>query len=315
MESTDPYTPKDSGEDGSKLDIGQARSTDIEPQDGHWLRMDPSLTRAVLAKTEEDLLGSLAALMRNKVEYEQSSRRFAQIQIDTEQAKHLLQGIREQIRRAETEVASRLNEQKLINEDLVRLRAEVDGLREERRKQAEMVSGLEKEVAEKRQTLQQAAEEEKARAAAGLPLLFEPASHIISPDWNSYPLESEFHTDEALDAKKVAQLVSTLPGLQGCLIVKNRGSVLASEMPERIHGYLQVPGRDYQLLFERLEHKLEEYILPNAHLATFDLGEEALTVAQASQAFVLVNHKQSKLRPGMPGKLASIVSEVAKMYP
>jgi hypothetical protein len=50
-------------------------------------------------------------------------------------------------------------------------------------------------------------------------------------------------------------------------------------------------------------------------LATFDLGAEALTVAQADQAFVFVNHRQTKLRPGMPGKLASIVSEVAKMYP
>ena len=86
-------------------------------------------------------------------------------------------------------------------------------------------------------------------------------------------------------------------------------------MPERIHAHLKVPDRDYHLLFERLEKKVEEYNLQNARLATFDLGGEALTVAQANHAFVFVNHGQTRLRPGLPGKLASIVSEVAKMYP
>ena len=60
---------------------------------------------------------------------------------------------------------------------------------------------------------------------------------------------------------------------------------------------------------------MEDLNLQNARLATFDLGEEALTVAQASQAFVLVNHRQTKLRPGMPEKLATIAFEVAQMYP
>ncbi len=86
-------------------------------------------------------------------------------------------------------------------------------------------------------------------------------------------------------------------------------------MPERIHAHLKVPDRDYHLLFERLEKKVEEYTLQNARLATFDLGGEGLTVAQANHAFVFVNHRQIKLRPGLPVKLASIVSEMAKMYP
>jgi hypothetical protein len=64
-----------------------------------------------------------------------------------------------------------------------------------------------------------------------------------------------------------------------------------------------------------LEKKVHEYSLPHARLATFDLGDEGLTIAQASQAFVFVNHQQTKLRPGIPDKLASIVAEVAKMYP
>jgi hypothetical protein len=38
-------------------------------------------------------------------------------------------------------------------------------------------------------------------------------------------------------------------------------------------------------------------------------------VAQANHAFVFVNHRQTKLRPGVSGKLASIATEVAKMYP
>src|ERR1700693_4398422 len=113
MEPTDPYSPQNiegqSAVQGSKLNIRPVESAEIEPRDAHWLRIDPSLTRAVLAKTEEELLGSLAALMRNKVEHEQASRRFAQIQIDTEQTKHELETIKEQIRRAEGEVATRLN--------------------------------------------------------------------------------------------------------------------------------------------------------------------------------------------------------------
>jgi hypothetical protein len=145
--------------------------------------------------------------------------------------------------------------------------------------------------------------------------LFGSEFHPISHNWDSYPLESEFHTDEELDAEKVAELVAQLPGLEGCLIVKNHGPVLAAQLPERLHAHLKVPNRNYNLLFERLEKKVHEYNLPNARLATFDLGDEGLTVAQASHAFVFVNHKQTKLRPGISDKLASIVTEVAKMYP
>jgi hypothetical protein len=299
MEATDPHSQPVEGhplEQGTKLQISPLEAQ-IEPRDAHWLRMDPSLTRAVLAKTEEELLGSLAALMRNKVEYEQASRRLAQIQLETEQAKQELASIKEQIRYAEGEVATRLHEQSRINEEIVRVRQELAILHQEHSEAAAAEKG------------------KQARTVESLPLLFEAEAHHIAPEWNSYPLESEFHTDEELDAKKVAELVSQLPGLEGCLIVKSHGPVLASQLPERIHAHLQVPDRDYALLFERLKEKVEDFSLQNAHLATFDLGEEALTVAQANQAFVLVNHRQVKLRPGMPEKLASIASEIAQMYP
>jgi predicted nuclease with TOPRIM domain len=519
METTDPYSHQSveaqSSEPGSELNISPAQSAQIEPQEAHWLRMDPSLTRAVLAKTEEELLGSLAALMRNKVEHEQASRRLAQTQIDTEQAKHELGTIKEHIRHAEEEVATRQNEQTRINEEIVRVGDELAVLHEEHQQHSEAVAGLKNEAAQiqqslgeahrrlagvqdaadtqlalhretigqlaqlkiekvvleeslvplraevderirarealiaeavllhqqlsdlathknqhatelsqleashhelqgkidgvradhgsllseieglrgtlgrhtaeraeleaalrdlrkeiggateerqrlqhsineqetlvghllaRKQTLEQGVTEaadqqralqadvallearfrelseaaekaEQARIAEGLPLLFGTEPHQIAAEWDSYALESEFHTDEALDAKMVAKLVSMLPGLEGCLIVKNQGPVLASQMPERIHSLLKVPDRNYHLLFERLQNKVEEYNLQSARLATFDLGAEALTIAQSSQAFVFVNHRQAKLRPGMPHKLASIVSEVAKMYP
>ncbi len=301
MEATDPYSHRrregHSAEQGTELKISPAPSTQIEPQDAHWLRMDPSLTRAVLAKTEEELLGSLAALMRNKVEYEQASRRLAQIHIETEQAQQELATIKEQIRCAEEEVATRLHEQSRINEEIVRVRQELATLHREHR-EAETV-----------------AMPAQSQATEDLPLLFEIEAHPTAPEWDSYPLESEFHTDEELDARKVAELVSQLPGLEGCLIVKNHGPVLASQMPERFHAYLKVPDRDYSLLFERLEKKVEDLNLQNVHLATFDLGQEALTLTQANHAFVFVNHRQTRLRPGMSEKLASIAFEIAQMYP
>jgi hypothetical protein len=280
MEPTDPYSHQQreghSVEQGTQLNISPLSGAQIEPQDAHWLRMDPSLTRAVLAKTEEELLGSLAALMRNKVEYEQASRRFAQIQLETEQAKQELATIKEQIRCAEEEIATRLHEQSRINEEIVRVREELTNLRQEHGE------------------TEAAGTAESSWAEEDLPLLFAAEAHPIAPEWDSYPLESEFHTDEELDARKVAELVSQLPGLEGCLIVKNHGPVLASQMPERFHGHLKVPDRDYALLFERLKRKVEDLNLQNARLATFDLGQEALTVAhvaQANRAFVLVNHR------------------------
>jgi hypothetical protein len=300
MEPIDPYSPHQreghSAEQRTELNINPVPGAQIEPQDAHWLRMDPSLTRSVLAKTEEELLASLAALMRNKVEYEQASRRFAQVQMETELAKQELATIKEQIRCAEEEVATRLHEQSRINEEIVRVRQELTILRQEH---SEAGTGT----------------TEQHRTQKDLPLLFVAEAHPIAPEWDSYPLESEFHTDEELDAGKVAQLVSQLPGLEGCLIIKNHGPVLASQMPERFHAHLKVPDRDYALLFERLEKKVEDLNLQNAHLATFDLGQEALTVTQANQAFVLVNHRPTKLRPGVPEKLASIAFAVAQIYP
>jgi hypothetical protein len=147
------------------------------------------------------------------------------------------------------------------------------------------------------------------------PLWFGTGLQEIAPEWDSYPLESEFHTEDELDARKVAELVSTLPGLDGCMLAKNHGAVLASQLPERLHAILTVPDRNYELLFDHLENKVEDRNIENARIATFELGCGALTIAQSDHAFLFANHKETKLRPGLAGKLAAIVSEVAKMYP
>jgi hypothetical protein len=149
----------------------------------------------------------------------------------------------------------------------------------------------------------------------GLPLLFESPRLEISQDWDSYQLESEFCTDEPLDAKRVAELVKELPGLAGCLIVKNHGPVLAGQLPKHLHDLLRVPDRNYHLLFERLPNCILEYHHPAARVATFQLKDGYLTVTQANHAFLVTQHAQSRLCPGVPEKLAAVAGELAKMYP
>ena len=56
---------------------------------------------------------------------------------------------------------------------------------------------------------------EQSQINKDLPLLFGAEAHPIAAEWDSYPLESEFHTDEQLDARKVAELVSQLPVWKG----------------------------------------------------------------------------------------------------
>jgi septal ring factor EnvC (AmiA/AmiB activator) len=168
MEPTDPYSHHQreghSAEQGTQFNISPVPGAQIEPRDAHWLRMDPSLTRSVLAKTEEELLGSLAALMRNKVEYEQASRRFAQIQLETERAKQELATIKEQIRCAEEEVATRLHEQSRINEEIVRVRQELTILRQDHSE-----AGA-------------AGTAEQSRKEKDLPLLFGAEAHPIATE-------------------------------------------------------------------------------------------------------------------------------------
>jgi DNA repair exonuclease SbcCD ATPase subunit len=258
-------------------------------------------------QTEVSQLGNRYAELRNEIERERerANSELTQILAETEKRRTEDIELSNQVAEVQKNVSDLLAQKSALEQAVAEVAAKREQLHEE-------VAALETSL----RALNAAAERaEQARREEGLPLLFGSEIHPISLEWDSYALESEFHTDEELDAETVAELVAQLPGLEGCLIVKNHGPVLAAQMPERLHAHLKVPNRNYNLLFERLEKKLQEYNLPNARLATFDLGDEGLTVAQASHAFVFVNHKQTKLRPGIPDKLASIVTEVAKMYP
>jgi hypothetical protein len=58
---------------------------------------------------------------------EQVNRRLAQAQFDNQQARQELEAVKDQTRRAEQEVATRLNEKARLNEEINRIRVELDG--------------------------------------------------------------------------------------------------------------------------------------------------------------------------------------------
>jgi uncharacterized coiled-coil DUF342 family protein len=431
------------------------RELDAEPtapeQVHTWLRLDPSLTAAVLAKTEEELLGGLAALMRNKVETENAVRRLAQILTETGQAQKELERVREQVRQAEDELAARMDEHQRIKEQvlesqallrvrqeqvteyremwtslqadaervrrelaqlhtqvrtaqpdpaaiagmeqrLAQVRTEVDsamrekeGLEAELRRLGEQrsqlsgdVANLQREVEERRAALETlkremqrlnerqdrlqpdpgqdqgqstrsipsvsasfvqgasaletlkdrtvlesyAAQLRDAEAVAtradeksiGLPLWFGQPLPPVAKGFDPYRLESEFFSDEPLDARVVTGLVAKLPGLDGCLVVQNRGPVLASRLAEHYYEQLRVPDRDYSLLFGRLPNRRDDLRMPEGRVAIYQLENGFLTVTQADHIFMITTSGQPRLKPGMPHKLVTIARELAKMY-
>lgn len=416
-----------------------------------WLRMDPPLTSAVLAKTEEELLGSLAALMRNKVEIENAVRRLAQILTETGQAQKELERVRHQVRQAEDELASRTDEQQRVKEELLesqallrvrqeqaaeyravwtslqadadrvrrelaqlhtqvrtpqadpaaligmeerqaQLRTEVDSalrekasletelrrLGEQRNQLSGEVADLRREVEERQAALEAlkremqklnerrdrlqpvpdedqrrftppsasgfglflqgapelealkdrtvlesyAAQLRDAEAAAtradeksiGLPLWFGQPLPPVAKSFDPYRLESEFFSDEPLDARAVTELVAKLPGLDGCLVVQNRGPVLASRLAEHYYEQLRVPNRDYSLLFGRLPNRRDDLRTPEGRVAIYQLENGFMTVTQADHIFMITTSEQPRLKPGMPHKLVTIARELAKMY-
>jgi hypothetical protein len=159
------------------------------------------------------------------------------------------------------------------------------------------------------------ADQSQVRSEESLPLLFQTMPCPVSNEWDSYILESELLTEGPLDAAKVTNLVSALPGLNGCLIVKNRGSVLASDLPETLHNFLKVPDRAYGLVFSRLPGLIDQLVQRNGRIATFNLGRGCLTAVQANHMFLFASHAQPELRPGISEKLLAVTSELSKMYP
>ena len=145
-------------------------------------------------------------------------------------------------------------------------------------------------------------------------LIGEPLPAVI-PTWDSYRLESEFFTEETLDANRVTHLVSELPGIENVLVLRQRGAVLAGGLPDRHSDHLKTPGRDYKRLFGDWPNRTQERKVASAQIATFQLGHEFLTTTQANDIFLVVSHERPKLHPGVEEKLAVVAEELDKMYP
>ena len=198
---------------------------------------------------------------------------------------------------------------------LERLRCEIDERVRVREMLIEEIDILRRYKAELTEGYAGAADQSDVRSEGSLPLVFQTTPCPVSNEWDSYLLESELHAEGPLDAAKVTDLVSALPGLDGCLIVKNRGSVLASNLPETLHDFLKVPDRAYGLVFSRLPGQIDQHVQRNGRIATFNLGRGCLTAVQANHMFLFASHAQSELRPGISEKLLAVTSELSKMYP
>ncbi|MBV9672598.1 MAG: hypothetical protein JO076_07205 [Verrucomicrobia bacterium] len=445
---SEPGAPEGQSAPEQSFNITHSAAAKSDESQPAWLRMDPTIARDVLAKTEEDLLGGLAALMRNKVENEKLQRKLNQVQLETQLAQNDLHAIREQIRNAEEELAFRTGEQTRINTEIAEVQQKLQNLQGEEQKLRQIVQSLKDEsthfraqaerlaadsaitnqtaqkiraeltelrakglrfrdrlrelqdnirdletrhetinlevnrsieqrdrikaeleqlfadrdrVKEEAKTRDLELQELKAeqstllgsveqlradrdkliavvsampvseltsqeqdpvisrrieaeKGESDLELLFSSEPRPISDTWDSYRLESEFYTDEPLDAEKIARLVRELPDLEDCLIVRNRDAVLGGELAAEVKNYLRVQGRDYQLLFDRLPNPKQDSFIQGSRLATFELGTECLTMVQAKNTFVFVTHNKPKLLPGVLLKLASVANEVAEMY-
>jgi hypothetical protein len=145
-------------------------------------------------------------------------------------------------------------------------------------------------------------------------LLNQPLPAVAS-SWDSYRLESEFFTDEALDGDRVVQLVAELPAIENALVVRQRGAVLAGDLPLRIHDQLRAPNRDYEYLFRSWPNRVRGRTTEHTQTQTHQIGHEFLTSIQADDLFLLALHESPKLHPGVEEKLAVVAEELAKMYP
>jgi hypothetical protein len=148
-----------------------------------------------------------------------------------------------------------------------------------------------------------------------LPLVISHPGPPVAASWDSYVLESEFFAEENLDASRIAELVTSLPGIEHSLIVQQFGPVLADRLPQRLHSLFQVPRRDYALLYDRLPNKVRDYSNLATRLSTYQIGDEFLTLSGAKDVFLAVTHEAPTLRPGLPEKIATVAEELGKMYP
>jgi archaellum component FlaC len=150
---------------------------------------------------------------------------------------------------------------------------------------------------------------------SALPLLTGEPLPVVVPTWDSYRLESEFFTEETLNANRVAQLISELPGIENVLVVRQRGPVLAGGLPDQLGNYLKTPGRDYERLFGNWPNRTQQSKTASTQTITFQVDHEFLTATQTNNIFLVVSHERPKLHPGVEEKLAVVTEELDKMYP
>ena len=137
----------------------------------------------------------------------------------------------------------------------------------------------------------------------------------VSSVWDSYALESEFFTEEELDARKVVQLMRKIPGLTGSMILRRNGPALASDLPAELHSYFASRDRVYGKLFASWPDRVGSVAIGENELTTNRLGDRFVTVVPSKDLYVVVSHTPENLRRGLLAKLTTIANELSQMYP
>jgi hypothetical protein len=137
----------------------------------------------------------------------------------------------------------------------------------------------------------------------------------VSSAWDSYALESEFFSEEELDASKVVQLMRRFPGLTGSMILPENGPALASDLPEELHPYFVSKDRAYGKLFANWPDRVGSVAVGENELTTNRFGDRFVTVVPSKDLYVVVSHTPENLRPGVLAKLTTIANELSQMYP
>jgi hypothetical protein len=120
-------------------------------------------------------------------------------------------------------------------------------------------------------------------------------------------LQNLFMTDEFLDLPAICQRVSTLPGIQGCVISRRGENVHAGELPEGFEspellalapGVTQIAGR-----------------LPIGTLKHFTLFAETHSVSffERHGVQLCVVHRTRSFIPGVREKLVTVADELSKL--
>jgi predicted nucleic acid-binding Zn-ribbon protein len=148
-----------------------------------------------------------------------------------------------------------------------------------------------------------------------LPLEISSELPSVSPAWDSYTLESEFFTEEKLDARKVVHLMRKFPGLTGSMILRGNGPALASDLPEELHPYFASKDRLYARVFENWPDRVSTVPVGENELTTNRLADQFVTVVPSKDLYLVVSHTSENLRRGLLTKLTTIANELSQMYP